>query len=112
MTSPLRRKRPTTVRGRNTPTWRATRYAWPLAVLAALVACGFASAQKAPALPPQPLPLPAQYTLPTPPVSTFSTAGVEQVGMQPPRPGTVPVPAPSPADTASSEYEELLRLPG
>jgi hypothetical protein len=77
-----------------------------LAALAALLACGFASAQPPRVLPPQPLP--AQFSLPTPPVATFAPSGVEQAALQP-KP-----PLPAPVDAAANEnpYEGILRLPG
>ena len=77
MTSPLRRKRQTTVRGRNMPTWRATKFAWQSAAGAALLFGGTASAQTS--LPNQPPALPGSITSqPQPVTSAFSPGSAAQ----------------------------------
>src|SRR5689334_17661352 len=80
MTSPLRRKRPTTARGSSTP----TRTACSLAALAVLLSGGLASAQ-GPARTPQ-ASYPA-WSVPPPPVP--QATGLSPVAAAQPRPGAV-----------------------
>src|SRR6266851_8800353 len=121
MTSPLRRKRPTTVRGRNTPIWKATRYAWPLAALAALLAGGTASAQPLFAPPPPPVqrPLPAAPAPVATPTSSPRAADSAPALMpygagfvQPAALQRVPAPVPPDQPEVSNEYADILELPG